>query len=142
MKIFLVGSKSAYSKVPEVQSVLEKAGHVVTPPNGYENPGKEAELKKMSPAEFQSWKKDMLKRDKEIIRANDAILVLNIDKGDLQNYIGGATFLEMYNAFDLGKKIYLLNPVLEGMLKDEIEGMAPVILNGDFTKVIRDEVVH
>ena len=40
----------------------------------------------------------------------DAVLVLNLDKeknGEiLKNYIGGATFLEMYDAFRLGKKIY------------------------------------
>ena len=135
MNIFLVGSKAAYGKVPEIKFELEKVGHVVTFPNGYEDPGKETELKKMSSVEFQSWKKDMLKRDKEIVRANDAILVLNVDKSDLKNYIGGATFLEMYNAFDLGKKIYLLNPIPEGMLKDEIEGMTPIILNGDFAQV-------
>jgi nucleoside 2-deoxyribosyltransferase len=136
MNIFLVGSKTAYGKVPEVKAVLERAGHVVTVPNGYDNPSKEAELKKLSTEEFQSWKREMLKRDKEIIRANDAVLVLNVDKGDLKNYIGGATFLEIYNAFDLGKKIFLLNPVPEGMLKDEIEGMAPIIINGDLTKVL------
>lgn len=136
MKIFLVGSKAAYGKVPEIKSVLEKAGHAITVPNGYDDPGKEAELKKLNIEEFQSWKKDILKRDKEIIRANDAVLVLNVDKGELKNYIGGATFLEIYNAFDLGKKIYLLNPIPEGMLKDEIVGMAPVILNGDLANVL------
>jgi hypothetical protein len=136
MKIFIVCSKAAYGKVPEVQSVLVGAGHIVTPPNGYNDPGKEAELKAMSKEQFQEWKKSMLKKDKEIIRANDAILVLNVDKGDLKDYIGGATFLEIYNAFDFDKKIFLLNPIPNGILKDEIEGMVPVILNGDLTKVV------
>lgn len=121
--------------VPQIKAELEQRGHVITIPNGFEDPGKEAELQALSKEEFQSWKRGMLKKDKEIISANDAILVLNFNKGDKKHYIGGATFLEIYNAFDLDKKIYLYNPVPEGMLKDEIEGMSPTILSGDLSKV-------
>ena len=61
----------------------------------------------------------------------DAVLVLNYDKNGNKNYIGGATFLEMYEAFMNDKKIYLYNDIPEGMLYDEIEGFSPVILNGN-----------
>lgn len=136
MKIFIVCSKTAYGKVSEIKAKLEAAGHVVTVPNGFEEPGKEAELQKLSKEEFRAWKKGMLKRDKEIIQANDAILVLNVDKGDQKSYVGGATFLEIYNAFDLEKKIYLLNPAPDSMLRDEIEGMDPIVLNGDLSRIV------
>ena len=62
----------------------------------------------------------------------DAVLVLNYDKEKngkvYKNYIGGATFLEMYDAFRFGKKIFLMNDIPEGMLFDEIEGFGPVVL--------------
>ena len=77
----------------------------------------------------------MYKKSEETISKMDAVLVLNLDKekdGKLyQNYIGGATFLEMYDAFRLGKTIYLYNDIPKGMLFDEIEGFAPVIINGN-----------
>ena len=69
----------------------------------------------------------------------DAVLVLNLDKEKngklLKNYIGGATFLEMYDAFRLGKKIYLYNDIPDGMLYDEIEGFGPIIINGDLDQI-------
>ena len=77
----------------------------------------------------------MYKQSEDTISKMDAVLVLNLDKekdGKLfENYIGGATFLEMYDAFRLGKKIYLYNDIPDGMLYDEIEGFNPIIINGD-----------
>jgi len=43
----------------------------------------------------------------EIIKECDAILVLNLEKNKIKNYIGGNTFLEMGFAHVLNKKIYL-----------------------------------
>ena len=50
----------------------------------------------------------MLRRDKENIEPNDAVLVLNFEKKGQRNYIGGATFLEIYNAWKMNKKLFLL----------------------------------
>lgn len=136
MKIFIVCSKKNYDKVSSIKNTLEQAGHLVTVPNGYDEPDKEMELKLMDKEKFHFWKKEMLKKDKEIIKENDAILVLNFDKDSQKNYIGGATFLEIYNAFDLDKKIYLFNPIPDGMLRDEIEGMNPMVINGDLNKIL------
>ena len=77
----------------------------------------------------------MYKQSEDTIREMDAVLVLNLDKekaGETKkNYIGGATFLEMYDAFRLGKKIFLYNDIPTGMLYDEIEGFNPIIINGN-----------
>ena len=73
------------------------------------------------------------------IKNMDAVLVLNFDKnteGKIEkNYIGGATFLEIYDAFRLNKKIYLYNNIPDGILTDEIIGFSPIIINGDLSKV-------
>lgn len=70
----------------------------------------------------------MLRHSQDVISENDAVLVLNFDKNGQQNYIGGATFLEMYDARRMGKKIYLYNDIPSGMLTDEIKGFEPVII--------------
>jgi hypothetical protein len=136
MHIFLCASKHNYGRVLPIKEELEGRSHIVTPPNSFDEPLKEERMKELSPEKHRAWKADIMRLDKEKIRNNDAILVLNFEKGGQPNYIGGATFLEIYKAFDLGKKIYLFNPIPEGMLKDEIVGMGAVVINGDLSKII------
>lgn len=81
------------------------------------------------------WKGEMFKHSIEIIQKCDAILVLNFDKGDYKNYIGGATFLGMYDAFRLHKKIFLFNNIPKGILEDEIDGFCPIVINGDLSRI-------
>lgn len=136
MKIFITSSKNFYDKVSTIKEQLETVGHTVTPPNGYENPDVEENVKTLTPEEHQKWKADMIRKDGEIVAAHDAILVLNFEKHGQANYIGGATFLEMFKAFEMGKKIFLYNPLPESMLTDEIIGFGPVIINGDLSKIV------
>ena len=68
------------------------------------------------------------------IKGSDGILVLNYEKKGVENYIGGNSFLEIGVAFDLGKKIFLLNPIPENLpYTEEIEVINPVVINGDFS---------
>ena len=89
--------------------------------------------------EHQKFKAKMYKQSEDTISNMDAVLVLNLDKEKngliIKNYIGGATFLEMYDAFRLGKKIYLYNDIPKAMLFDEIEGFGPIIINGDLNLI-------
>ncbi len=135
MKIFITASKQFYPIVAEVKEKLETLGHTITPPNGYDNPEAEDQTKNLSPKEYQEWKGNMIRTDGKIVAAHDAILVLNFEKNGIQNYIGGATFLEIFKAFELGKKIYLYNPIPDSMLTDELIGMNPQIIHGDLTLV-------
>ena len=41
----------------------------------------------------------------------------------------------MYDSYLLGHDIFLYNPIPDGMLKDEIEGMEPILLNGNLLKL-------
>ncbi len=51
----------------------------------------------------------MFKISEERIATMDAVLTLNFDKNGKKNYIGGATFIEIYEAFMKGKKyIYIM----------------------------------
>src|SRR3989344_2297199 len=123
MKIFICCSKHNYHKIPEI-----KTEHEITLPNSYDNPMKEEDMKKFGREEHSKWKGSMIKLQEPKVRANDAILVLNFDKGSQENYIGGATFLEMYKAWELGKKLFLYNEIPNSILKDEIIGFNPIII--------------
>ncbi len=135
MKIFLICSKVFYSKIPPIKEVLEQAGHEITLPNAYDDPGTEARYREMGEKEHAEWKAGMLKHSETVIKGIDAVLVLNFEKNGQENYIGGATFLEMYDAFRLGKKIYVYNDVPSGMLKDEIQGFEPFLLHQDLERL-------
>ena len=139
MKIFVICSKKFYSKIEEVKQELEKRGNEIFLPNCYNDPTAEQKAWDLGAGEHQKFKAKMYKQSEDIISKMDAVLVLNLDKEKdekiLKNYIGGATFLEMYDAFRLGKKIYLYNDIPEGMLYDEIEGFGPTIIHGDLNKL-------
>ena len=131
MKILIICSKAFYDKVADIKSELEKKGHEIYLPNSYDNPNAEKEAWKLGEKDHKNFKKEMFKRSENITKEVDAVLTLNFEKNNIPNYIGGATFLELYDAFRLNKKIFLYNPVPEGILYDEIQGFSPIIINGD-----------
>ena len=135
MKIFIACSKHFYNRIPEIQKKLESAGHEVALPNSYDKPFQEEELKKRSPKEHIQWKAAMLRRDKINIAPNNAILVLNFEKNQQPNYIGGATFLEIFKAWEMEKQIFLYNPIPNNIFRDELIGINPIILNGDLKQI-------
>ena len=135
MKILIICSKNFYSKISDIKSNLENRDIHVFLPNCYDKPETEENMWKLGKKEHQEFKAKMYKQSEETIKNMDAVLVLNYDKNKdgkiYKNYIGGATFLEMYDAFRLGKRIFLSNEIPEGILFDEIEGFNPIILNGN-----------
>ena len=69
------------------------------------------------------------------IKKADAILVVNFDKNNVKNYIGGAVFLEMGFAHILNKRIFILNDIPDMLYTEEIKMMQPIVLKGDLTKI-------
>jgi len=144
MKIVICGSISFTYEIKKICESLKKLGHEVEIPfyakrilNGeisleeYEKiKQKNGDLKLRRKA-----KEDLIKRYFKIIKNSDAILVLNLDKNGVKNYIGGNTFLEMGFAYVLNKKIFLFNDIPDMLYKDEIRAMNPVIINGDLAKI-------
>ena len=135
MNIFICSSKYNYDKIPSIKAELEKAGHVITLPNSYDAPMMEESMKELGTKEHAEWKGNMLRLQTEKVMKNNAVLILNFEKNGQQNYIGGATFLELFKAFELDKKLFLYNPIPEGILKDEIIGMNPTVIVGDLSLV-------
>ena len=133
MKILIICSKTFYDKIADIKCELEKMGHIIELPNCYDDPGCEARVR--GTENHSKFKAEMFERSETTISNMDAVLVLNFEKHGLKDYIGGATFLEMYDAFRLDKQIYLYNNIPEGILKDEIIGFSPILINGDLSKV-------
>lgn len=142
MKILIICSKRFYGNIPNIKNEFEQKNIQVFLPNCYDDPKTEERMWKLGKEKHQEFKSQMYKQSEETIKNIDAVLVLNFDKITDEkiekNYIGGATFLEIYDAFRLNKKIYLYNDIPEGMLYDEIQGFAPIIINGDLSKIKED----
>ena len=142
MKILIICSKKFYGNIPNIKDELEQKNIQVFLPNCYDDPKTEERMWNLGRKKHQEFKAQMYKQSEETIKNMDAVLVLNFDKITNEkidkNYIGGATFLEIYDAFRLNKKIYLYNDIPKGMLYDEIQGFAPIIINGDLSKLKED----
>jgi hypothetical protein len=103
-------------------------------PNCFDAP--ETEAKYRGTDKHSDFKKKMFRQSEHTISNVDAVVVVNKQKNGVDGYIGGATFLEMYDAFRMNKKIFLLNPIPEiSLIKDELIGFSPIILNNDLEKV-------
>ncbi len=135
MKIFIICSKVFYSRIEPIKQELESMGHQIELPNCYDHPTAEKEATDLGEQNHVEFKRRMFERSQKIASQVDAVLVLNYEKHGQPNYIGGATFLEMYDAFNQRKKIFLWNDIPKGILYDEIHGFGPIIISGDLKKV-------
>ena len=156
-KIFIACSKHFYGEIPKIKSELELMGYETILPNFYDTPMIEEEIKENNSVEehIEFSKKSFLESSKKA-KESDAILVLNFDREKqinlfdyydwptknkvCPNYIGGATFLEMYDAYLNGNKIYLYNEFpfdtsLSGILLDEIIGMGSKPIYGNLFNI-------
>ena len=133
MKVFLICSKAFYKLLPHYKQQLEHLGHTVLMPNCWDAP--ETEDKYRGTNRHHVFKSKMYRQSEEKVKNVDAVLVLNFNKNGQENYIGGATFLEIYDAFRMNKKIYFINDIPNNMLKDELIGFNPTIIGNDLSKI-------
>lgn len=131
MKIFLICSKTCYEKIKPIAAELTAMGHEISYPNCFNNPNEENE-NRGSVEQHSEWKRNMFVHSSELINKNDAVLVLNLPVDNRpKNYIGGATFLEMYEAFRNNKPIFVYNELPDCQYKDELEGLTTKVILGD-----------
>ena len=135
MKIFIVCSKYFYDRIVPVKSFLEERGHEIVLPNSFYNPSSESVAKMKGQKEHVEFKGEMFRKSKDKIKGVDVVLVLNLEKRGIPNYIGGATFLEIYDAWQFGKKIFFYNDLPNCSFTDELIGFDPVVINGDLEMV-------
>lgn len=129
MKVFIISSASFYDRILPIKEYLESKNIEVILPNTYDNPNLEKEVWEKGFKEHAKLEKELFKMSEEKIKMVDAVLCINFEKNNIDNYIGGATFIEIYEAFKNNKKIYLYHDIPKGMLYDEIAGFDPIIIN-------------
>lgn len=136
MRIGIIGSMQYTEKMLEVRDELAKYGH-----EGFVTDLHKAFIGKTDDEKevikiHQKNTMDAIREFWNAMQGADAVLVLNLDKNGVQNYIGGNTFLEIGFAHVLNQKIFLYNPIPEiPFYKSEIEAMKPVVINGDLSKI-------
>ena len=136
MKIIICGSITAAQEILDIQIKLEAAGHEAEIPEGIKN----EYIRQRTEVSNEEKADDKIQFDLicgyyEKIKQYDAVLIVNVDKRGVKNYIGGNTFLEMGFAHVLNKKLYCLNPLPELPYTAELQAMQPVILNGDLNNL-------
>lgn len=144
MKIVICASVDVTPKTKEISETLIRMNHVVEMPhyskkviNGEISLEQYLKIKeKEGDINFRKQAEtDLIKRHYNLILNADAILVVNVTKNGIEDYIGGNTFLEMGFAYVLKKKIFLLNDIPKMNYADEIIAMKPIILNGNLNLI-------
>lgn len=141
MIITICGSSVFKEKMLEYRDRLNLMGHEAIVHPDYEAfvKGEKNEVwSQVTGGEHYKAKKEQgyIKWYYRAICSSDAILVLNLDKRGIKNYIGGNTLMEMGFAHVNDKKIFLLNPVPEEVsYVDEIKAMLDLVLDGNINLI-------
>lgn len=140
-KVMIACSTSFYDRIDDISKELTKLGFDIIYPNGYneENEWRDD----FSEEENVKFFKKMFDSSRNKVHKADILLVLNFDKVKngkvFSNYIGASTFLEIYEASMNNKKVYLMNPLPDNLLYEEIKGCGVEIINCDLNK-LKEEI--
>ncbi len=136
MRIGIIGSMQYTEQMLKVRDQLKTLGH-----DAYVTDlhaafiGKSDEEKEIIKI-HQKNNQDAIREFWRIMQGGDAVLVLNLDKNGIKNYIGGNTLMEIGFAHVLDQKVFLMNPIPEiPIYKSEIEAVKPTIIHGDLKKI-------
>lgn len=136
MKIVICGSMIFSKEMLEIKAELEKLGHVAVLPRNAEAYAKsQLALETESDSVKDKIKHDLIRSYYNQIKDGDAVLILNYDKGGIDNYVGGNSFLEAGFAHILNKKVYFLYDIPKMLYSDELNALQPTILEGDLTQI-------
>lgn len=138
MKIGLMHSLDFSVEVLDIKKKLEEKGHVISLcysvnriKTGDFSVEEVLDLKEKGSFSDYTISKDLIRWNWDRLQKDEAILVINLSKKNIENYIGGNTFLEMGFAYVSNKKIFLWNNIPDMLYTDEIKAMQPVVINRD-----------
>jgi len=137
MKIGIIGSMQFTEGMCKIRDELKALGHDAYL-TSLHKPfiGKTDEQKEIIKLD-QKYNQNAIREFWNMMQGGNAVLVYNLTKKGIENYIGGNTFLEMGFAHVLNQKIFLYNPIPENPLyQTEMKAMNPTIINKDLSKVI------
>lgn len=143
MKITIIGSSSAQNKKVELMDELKKLGHEPIIHPHYIQSVKEGRTDitdRLAKGEHAQVKieHDYMKWYYKAIKDSDAVLLVNLNKNGMENYVGGNSLIELGFAYVSDKKIFMYNSYPkeeECRYLDEIEAVQPIVINGDLKKI-------
>jgi nucleoside 2-deoxyribosyltransferase len=144
MRIAICSSALFAKQSREIKEKLEKRGfEVFLYPQKVEVNGKMIDVgeyhrmrKSNLTQELLKTKRKLIDEHIEKIKNSDAILVLNLDKGEDRGYVGGNTFLEMGIAYCLGKKVFVWKRPSENLpYFEEIMALNPILIEENLEKI-------
>lgn len=134
MKITLCGSIKFFNEMESLKIQLETFKHEVYLPlkiSGVDYWSEDGAGRVHAKTEL-----DLIRKHLDKIKKSDAILVVNITKGDITNYIGANTFVEMAFAQYENKKIFILNPLPDQKyINDELLSFGTICINNELTLI-------
>ena len=144
MKITICASVNFTPAIKEVSDKLTALGHEVNIPTTSRRIIRGdltleeylREKEKNGDKKFREGGVDLIKRYYNYIKTGDAILVLNLDKKGVKNYVGGSVLMEIGFAHVLDKKIYFYNDLPDMPYSDELKAVKSIIIHGDLNKII------
>ncbi len=123
-------------KMLEIKKHLEEKDHSVIVSDFIENYAGKDDDKIEKLKLDDKFNKNATKRFWSKMIDADAILIVNLDKNGVKNYVGGAALLDMGFAYFLNQKIFLWNPIPDiPYYNTEIQSMKPIVINGDISKI-------
>jgi len=144
MRIAICSSALFARQSREIKEKLEKRGfEVFLYPQKVEVNGKTIDVgeyykmrKNDLTRELLKIKRQLIDEHIEKIKNSDAILVLNLDKGENRGYVGGNTFLEMGIAYFLGKRVFIWKKPSENLpYFEEIMALNPISIEENLEKI-------
>jgi len=141
MKVYVLGSNSFMKEMVGCKNQLCDLGYDGWIHQDYEdhvNGRTMAFIEGALPGESADFKRahDYIRQHYNHILQSDAILIVNLEKKGIKNYIGGNCLMEMGMAYVNNKKIFLLNDIPVGIsYLDEIKAMDPICLHGNLSAI-------
>jgi hypothetical protein len=141
MRIYVLGSNAFMKEMVEAKNELCALGY-----DGWIHPDYEALVRGEMPDALEREARGehaALKRENNYLRVHykhilesDAILIVNLEKKGIKNYIGGNVLIEMGQAYVNGRTIFLSHAIPTALpYTPEIECMDPICLNGDLRNI-------
>lgn len=123
MRISICGSISHFSQIFNIKTNLETLGFKVFTPIPVE--GFEYDHRGTKEDAQNKIQNDLIRKHFHKIDNTDGILVVNLDKNNIPDYISGNTFLEVGYDFSQHRDIFLYNSIPNMPYTSEILGMQP-----------------
>jgi hypothetical protein len=133
-RLVICGSMSFYEQMEYLKTILMEQNILCI------TPSTDGEYEKYySNQSFDDYKRvisyNYLKKIKQL--ETQGILIVNLDKHNINNYIGPNTFAEIVIAFNNRKKIYLLNGIPD-VYYDELVSWNAKAFNGNIGNLIEE----